>query len=125
MTLISNPLSFQDRLDQLHATKLAHARKKVELTGPRDADEQGNVPLPEEVSELVEAMSGSGVLVRDAVLTTFEPVSNHPSGGFFGPRAVGENFRRLLEVQLPRAPRGAPHLHRPDELDGGRVHGQL
>jgi formate C-acetyltransferase len=25
-------------------------------------------------------------------------VSNHPSGGFFGPKATGENFRKLLEA---------------------------
>ncbi len=43
-------------------------------------------------------MSGSGVLVKDFILKGFEPVSNHPSGGVFGPRAVGENFRRLLEA---------------------------
>lgn len=98
MSLAPNRLTYQRRLDMLHASKLVHAREKRELTGPRDADEQGQVPLPIEDAEIVEAMSGSGVLVRDLVLKDFRPVSNHPSGGFFGPKATGENFRRLLEV---------------------------
>jgi pyruvate-formate lyase len=98
VSLPSNRLTYQQRLDMLHASKLVHAREKRELTGPRDADEQGQVPLPMEDAEIVEAMSGSGVLVRDLVLKDFRPVSNHPSGGFFGPKATGENFRRLLEV---------------------------
>ncbi|HHY97105.1 MAG TPA: formate acetyltransferase, partial [Firmicutes bacterium] len=36
--------------------------------------------------------------ITDVLLKDFKPVSNHPSGGFFGPKACGENFRRLLEV---------------------------
>jgi hypothetical protein len=30
------------------------------------------------------------------MLSNFTPEPNHPSGGFFGPVAVGRNFRRLL-----------------------------
>jgi len=90
--------TYQQRLDTLRATKLEHARRKVELTGPRDADEQGNVLPPPELTEVVEAVSGSGVPVKAVILNNFEPMSNHPSGGFFGSRSVGENFRRLLEV---------------------------
>jgi formate C-acetyltransferase len=91
-------LTYQHRLDILRATKLEHVRKKVELTGPRDADEQGNVPPPSELTKVVEAVSGSGVPVKALILNNYEPVSNHPSGGFFGAKAVGENFRRLLEA---------------------------
>lgn len=93
-----NTLTYQQRLQQLHQTKLEHAQKKVEITGHRDADEQGNVPLPLELIEIVEAMSGSGVLVKDALLKGFKPRSNHPSGGFFGPQIIGENFRSLLQI---------------------------
>jgi formate C-acetyltransferase len=82
----------------LRATKIEQARAKREATGPRDGDEQGMVLLPLEAAEVVEAMSGSGVLVKDFILKGFEPESNHPSGGFFGPKAVGENFRRLLQA---------------------------
>jgi hypothetical protein len=94
----SETLTYQRRLEMLRARKLEHAKRKVDLTGPRDGDEQGNVPLPPEFAEIVEAVNGSGVLVKTTVLKGFKPVSNHPSGGFFGPRSVGENFRRLLEV---------------------------
>jgi len=94
----SDAPTYQQRLDMLRATKLEHARRKVELTGPRDADEQGNVLPPPELTEVVEAVSGSGVPVKALILNNFEPASNHPSGGFFGPRAVGENFRGLLEA---------------------------
>ena len=91
-------MTYGERLARLHATKLGQARRKREMRGPKDGDEQGMVLLPPEAGELVEAMSGSGVLVKDIILKGFEPVSNHPSGGFFGPKAVGENFRRLLDV---------------------------
>jgi len=94
----SDAPTYQQRLDMLRATKLEHAKRKVELTGPRDADEQGNVLPPPELTEVVEAVSDSGVPIRAVILNNFEPVSNHPSGGFFGPRAVGENFRGLLEA---------------------------
>lgn len=91
-------MTYRERLDLLRATKLEQAQQKRELQGARDSDEQGMVPLPPEAGELVKAMSGSGVLVKDLVLKGFAPISNHASGGFFGPRACGENFRRLLEA---------------------------
>lgn len=83
---------------ELQDLKREQVRQKRALKGAVDADEQGIVPLPEEVSEIVEAVSGSGVVVKDQLLKGFVPESNHPSGGFFGPRACGENFRRLLRV---------------------------
>ncbi len=89
---------YDDWLEELRALKLEHARRKRELRGPTDADEQGIILLPDGAGELVEAVSGSGVVVRDMVLKGYEPIPNHPSGGFFGPKAVGENFRRLLAV---------------------------
>ena len=98
MEVIADELTYKQRLDMLHATKLEQTREKREATGPRDADEQGQVPLPLDAAEIVEAVSGSGEVVRDLILKGFEPKSNHPSGGFFGPKANGENFRRLLEV---------------------------
>jgi formate C-acetyltransferase len=63
-----------------------------------DYDDQGQVLPPPEVSEIVEVVSGSGVKVRQVILKDFRPVSNHASGGFFGPRSTGENFRELLKV---------------------------
>jgi len=91
-------LTYQQRLDALHALKLEQTAEKREVLGPRDADEQGLVLPPLELREFVEAISGSGEAVRDVIINTFKPEANHPSGGFFGARATGENFRRLLEV---------------------------
>ena len=90
--------TYNARLNKLRETKQAQARRKIKILGPRDADEQGNVPLPLEDAIIVDAISGSGVPVKEMLLKGYTPKSNHPSGGFFGARIVGENFRRLLEV---------------------------
>lgn len=92
------PLTYGQRLHPLRTLKLAQAREKRELLGPRDADEQGMVLPPPDLRRVVEAVSGSGETVKDVILTSFEPRPNHPGGGFFGARAVGDNFRRLLDV---------------------------
>jgi len=98
MDVSDGELTYQQRLDALHALKLEQTREKREARGPRDADEQGLVLPPAELREVVEAVSGSGVTIRDVIIKTFKPKSNHPSGGFFGPKAVGENFRGLLNI---------------------------
>lgn len=98
MDVTDGELTYRQRLDALHAIKLEQTREKREVTGPMDRDEQGLVLPPPEIREIVEAVSGSGEVVRDVLIKTFKPKSNHPSGGFFGPKAVGENFRRLLEI---------------------------
>ncbi|MEA3344813.1 MAG: pyruvate formate lyase family protein [Chloroflexota bacterium] len=95
---VAEKLTYQQRLDALHERKLEQVREKREVLGSYDHDEQGRVLPPPELREIVEAVSGSGEVVRDAIIKTFKPKSNHPSGGFFGPKAAGENFRRLLEV---------------------------
>ena len=98
MGVMASELTYQQRLDSLHETKLKQTREKQESIGAMDRDDQGFVLLPPEASEVVEAISGSGEVVRDVVLKGFKPVSNHPSGGFFGPKATGENFRRLIKA---------------------------
>lgn len=91
-------LTYGERLKILHERKLRETREKQEAVGPMDRDDQGNVLLPPDAREAVEAVSGSGEVVTDFVLKGFAVESNHPSGGFFGPRAMGSNFRRLLEA---------------------------
>lgn len=98
MDVTVGQLTYQQRLDMLHAKKLEHTQQKQETIGTMDHDDQGMVPLPSDAAKVVEAMSGSGELIKDLVLKGFEPKSNHPSGGFFGAKATGENFRRLLEA---------------------------
>ena len=65
-------MTYDERIEILRTVKREHG-------GPRDADEQGMVLLPSESAEMVEAMSGSGVMVRDFVLKGFEIEPNHPS----------------------------------------------
>ena len=60
-------LSYQERLEALHSLKLEQTREKREITGPKDADEQGLILPPLELREVVQAISGSG-----------EPVTTDP-----------------------------------------------
>jgi formate C-acetyltransferase len=98
MSVAADQLTYQQRLEALHADKLEQTREKREITGPKDADEQGLILPPLELREVVQAISGSGEPITTVILNNFEAKSNHPSGGFFGARATGENFRRLLEA---------------------------
>lgn len=91
-------LTYPARLDRLRATKLAQTLEKQRVLGAMDHDDHGLVLPPPDQRKLVQAISGSGMPINDCLLADFEPVPNHPSGGFFGPRAVGENFGRLLRV---------------------------
>ena len=90
-------LTYQQRLDALRTTKSHHTREKQGLIS-MDEDDHGLILPPPELRELVETVGGSGNIIRDVLIKGFKPKSNHPSGGFFGPKAVGENFRRLLEI---------------------------
>jgi len=91
-------LSYQERIDQLRATKMRHTEEKWRDIGILDMDDHGMVLPPAESRRYVQVISGSGVPMKDALFTEFTPKSNHPSGGFFGARACGENFRSLLEM---------------------------
>jgi formate C-acetyltransferase len=90
--------SYQERIDLLRAEKLEQTKEKQEIVGFMDHDDWGLILPPPEEREIVKTMSSSGMPITDVLLRSFKPKSNHPSGGFFGPKACGENFRRLLEV---------------------------
>ncbi|HEY3340906.1 MAG TPA: pyruvate formate lyase family protein, partial [Anaerolineae bacterium] len=51
---------------------------------------------PPDKRKIVKTVSGSGVEMSDVLLDGVQIVSNDPNGGFYGPRACGENFRNLL-----------------------------
>jgi pyruvate-formate lyase len=91
-------LTYGERLDALRATKLAQTREKQEIVGAMDHDDHGLILPPPDRRELVKAISGSGMPITDCTLKGFQVQSNHPSGGFFGPKACGANFRALLEA---------------------------
>lgn len=90
-------LTTQQRLDALRATKLAQTREKQDVLGAMDHDDWAVVLPPPELREIVDAVSGSGEPIKDCIFKGWQPQSNHPSGGFFGPRAVGDNYRDFLE----------------------------
>lgn len=90
--------TYQARLDALRATKLQQTQEKQRVVGAMDHDDHGLVLPPPERRQLVQTMSSSGMPINDCLLAGFTVVANHPSGGFFGPRACGENFGRLLRA---------------------------
>jgi pyruvate-formate lyase len=90
--------TLQHRLDALRATKLQHTLEKQQVIGAMDHDDHALMLPPPERRKIVQTMSSSGMPITDCLLEGFRPRSNHPSGGFFGPRACGENFGRLLRV---------------------------
>ncbi|MHB0859407.1 MAG: pyruvate formate lyase family protein [Anaerolineae bacterium] len=89
--------TYQERLDALRAAKLAQTQEKQRIIGSMNHDDWALVLPPEDAREVIETMSTSGMPITDVLLKGFVPQSNHPSGGFFGPRACGANYRRLLE----------------------------
>jgi pyruvate-formate lyase len=94
-------LSYRDRVEMLRATKLRHTEEKWREIGSLDMDDLPIMLPPPEVRKIVRIVSGSGLAISDALFSNFIPKSNHPSGGLFGARACGENFRALLDVHPP------------------------
>jgi pyruvate-formate lyase len=71
-------LTYRTRIDQLRQTKSEHTDEKIRRRGFFDIDDHGYIPWDEPIP--------------------FEKQSNHPSGGCYGARCIGENFRRWLQV---------------------------
>ena len=97
-SVLTASLTYQQHIDRLRAAKMAQTREKQELLGYMDHDDHALILPPPERRQVVRTMSSSGMPITDCRLNGFELQPNHPSGGFFGPKAVGENFRRLLEA---------------------------
>jgi len=94
-------LGYQQRIEALRATKLEQTREKQQLVGSMDFDDHGLVLPPAEFREVVQAISGSGMPITDVLIKGLEIISDHPNGGFYGPKVCGANFRRCLESQPP------------------------
>ncbi len=90
--------SVQQRIDSLRTAKLLQTDEKQKLIGSMDHDDHALILPPPDRRKIVKTMSASGMPITDCLLGGFEVESNHPSGGFFGPRAVGENYGRLLRM---------------------------
>ena len=99
--VVTGELTYQQRLDALHAKKLEHTREKQRTIGSMNYDDWGLILPPQECREVVKSVSGSGIEVTEVRIKGVQMESNHPSGGFFGPRITGKNFRSLLEAHPP------------------------
>ncbi|MBS7614330.1 formate acetyltransferase [Candidatus Bathyarchaeota archaeon] len=91
-------LTYEQRLEALCKTKMQQTREKQEVLLVMDQDDHGRILPSPEFREITEYMGPSGEMVRDAKLNNFKPKSNHPSGGFFGAKACGENFNLFLKA---------------------------
>ncbi len=100
-TALVQELSFRERIAMLRATKMRHTEEKWREIGSLDMDDLPIMLPPPEMRKIVRIVSGSGIVISDALFSNFIPTSNHPSGGFFGARACGENFRALLDIHPP------------------------
>lgn len=98
MTQTVTVWTYKQRLEILREIKMKQTREKQEILRVMDQDDHGRILPPPELRKITEYMGPSGEMVRDAEMKGFKPVPNHPSGGFFGPKACGENFRRFLEA---------------------------
>jgi pyruvate-formate lyase len=94
-------LSYRQRAEALRLAKLAQTREKQQLIGSMNHDDHGLILPPPEFREVVQTISGSGMPITDVRIKGLEVVPNHANGGFYGPKAVGANFRRCMESQPP------------------------
>ncbi|HEY9076737.1 MAG TPA: pyruvate formate lyase family protein [Anaerolineaceae bacterium] len=69
---------YRQWIEALAQTKLEFNQRKINSQGYHDTDDHGNIPWEEPIP--------------------FKRISNHPNGGSYGARCIGENFRHWLEV---------------------------
>jgi len=86
--------AYQQRIEMLRKTKMEHTAQKLQQTGYFNVDDDGRMPWPEPIP--------------------FTPKSNHPSGGCYGARSIGENFRAWLDVH-------PVYIHPQSALAGGWI----
>ncbi len=98
MSVSNSTWSFEQRLNALRDAKMRHTREKQQVIGYMNHDDWALILPPLERRRLVQTISSSGMPITDCLLEGFAIQSNHPGGGFFGPRACGANFRALLEA---------------------------
>ena len=78
MSLDIRELTYQEHIDALRQTKFEHTELKLKQRGFFDIDDHGCIPWSEPIP--------------------FKKKPNHPSGGCYGAKCIGENFRAWLEV---------------------------
>ena len=101
MTMTCITPTYQDRLEALRETKVSANLEKQETTGSLDSDDLAFILPPEDRRKVVRAISGSGVPITDIIMSGVKTTSNHSNGGFYGPKACGENYSTLLRSHPP------------------------
>ncbi len=76
--MITTSISYQERIEALTQTKIEHNRAKIARNGYHNIDDHGDIFWAEPIP--------------------FTVKSNHPNGGCYGARCIGENFRAWLDV---------------------------
>ena len=98
MLTVVETSTYQARIAALRETKLAQTQEKQQVIGSMDHDDWALILPPPDRRKITQAISGSGMTITDCLLEGYTPQPSHPSGGFFGPKAVGANYRALLEA---------------------------
>jgi len=98
---LTEDLTYQQRIEAIRAAKMEQTREKQEVVGSMDHDDWALILPPAESREVVETISGSGMPITDVLIKGVEMQTNHESGGFFGPKICGANFRAMLEAHPP------------------------
>jgi hypothetical protein len=78
MPRIENAQVYRQRIESLRRIKAAHTDIKIKRDGYFDNDDHGYIPWDEPID--------------------YRPRPNHPDGGCYGIRCIGENFRAWLEA---------------------------
>jgi len=100
-TTETKALTYSERVAMLRATKMRHTEEKWREIGSLDMDDLPIMLPPPELRKIVRIVSGSGIVIADALFNNYVPKSNRADGGIFGARACGENFRTLLDLHPP------------------------
>lgn len=93
--------TFEDRYTALRSAKEEFNREKQEICGTLNGDDLAIILPPVERREVVNAVSGSGVAITDVIMSGVDVRTTHENGGFYGPKACGENFSALLRAHPP------------------------
>ena len=91
-------LTNERRLNALRETKMRNTREKQDIQGSMNFDDWAIILPPPDRRKLVETVSGSGVKMVDVLLDGVDMKNNDPDGGFYGPKACGENYAALIDA---------------------------
>ncbi len=92
--------TYQERINALRARKMEQTAEKQIDAGYMDFDDHGIIIPPAELREVVETTGEDGKMIKHPFAANFKGLkmkSNHPNGGHYGAKLLGENYRATLE----------------------------